>query len=70
MNHRLRPIGSQDEAIFHTRWGRYSVPGFFPTQWCPAWPTAFRLEVLRWHDNWDDFRKGLTSITNAIPHLS
>jgi len=38
-----RPVGSQDEAFMHTHWGEpYSV-----SQWLVAWPTAFRLEVLR-----------------------
>jgi hypothetical protein len=38
-----RPAGSQDEAFFHTRWGN----PFNVSQWLVAWPTAFRLEVLR-----------------------
>lgn len=38
-----RPEGSQDEAFFHTRWGNM----FNVSQWLVAWPTAFRLEVLR-----------------------
>ncbi len=39
-----RPVGSQDEGFFHTRWGH---PPFNTSQWLVAWPTAFRLEVLR-----------------------
>jgi len=70
LNGRIRPAGSQDEAIFHTRWGRYGVPPFSPSQWLPAWPTAFRLEMLRWNEDWDVFRTGLTSISNAIPHVN
>lgn len=40
---RKRPIGSQDEAFFQTRWGR----PFSVSELLVAWPTAFRLEVLR-----------------------
>jgi hypothetical protein len=40
---KLRPVGSQDEGFFHTRWG----DPFNVSQWLVAWPTAFRLEVLR-----------------------
>ena len=69
LNGRVRPAGSQDEAIFHTRWGRYGVPPFTPSQWLPAWPTAFRLEILRWSPDWDVYRSGLTEIRNPIPHL-
>lgn len=39
-----RPVGSQDEGFFHTRWGH---PPFSTSEWLVAWPTAFRLEVLR-----------------------
>jgi len=38
-----RPRGSQDEGFMHTRWGS----PFNVSQWLVAWPTAFRLEVLR-----------------------
>ena len=66
INGRLRPIGSQDEAIFHTRWGRHTVPPFTPSQWLASWPCAFRLENLRWHKDWSLFDEGLTNITNAV----
>ena len=70
VNGRVRPAGSQDEAIFHTRWGRHGVPAFMPSQWLPAWPTAFRLEILRWYEGkWDIFRRGVDSIDGAIPHV-
>ncbi|MZQ86344.1 hypothetical protein GQF01_30000 [Paenibacillus sp. 5J-6] len=39
-----RPAGSQDEGYFHTRWGH---DAFDVSQWLVAWPTAFRLELLR-----------------------
>ena len=66
VNGRLRPAGSQDEAIAHTRWRRNSTPAFCPTQWLAAWPCAFRLENLRWHKDWSFFDEGLTHIEGAI----
>ncbi|MBQ7661329.1 MAG: hypothetical protein IJS44_04675 [Clostridia bacterium] len=66
INERLRPVGSQDEAIFHTRWGRYTVPAFTPSQWLASWPAAFRLENLRWHKDWSLFDAGLTHIEGAL----
>ncbi|MBQ3549632.1 MAG: hypothetical protein IJA41_01520 [Clostridia bacterium] len=66
INDRLRPAGSQDEAIAHTRWGRNSTPAFSPTQWLSAWPCAFRLENLRWHEDWSIFDEGLTEIKGHL----
>lgn len=66
VNGRLRPAGGQDEAIFHTRWGRSFVPPFTPSQWLPAWPCAFRLENLRWCEDWDFFDEGLQQITGKL----
>ena len=66
VNGRLRPAGGQDEAIFHTRWGRAFVPPFMPSQWLPAWPCAFRLENLRWCEDWDFFDEGLQCISGKI----
>ena len=66
VNGRLRPAGGQDEAIFHTRWGRSYVPPFMPSQWLPAWPCAFRRENLRWCEDWEFFDEGLSYITNKI----
>ena len=40
---KLRPEGSQGEGYFHTRWAE----PFDVSEWLVAWPTAFRLEVLR-----------------------
>lgn len=68
LNGRLRPAGSQDEAVFHTRWGRHGVGPFRPSQWLPAWPTAFRMEDLRWSDDWEIYREGLTGISGKIEH--
>ncbi len=66
VNGRLRPAGAQDEAIFHTRWGRHGVAPFGPSQWLPAWPCAFRLESLRWHTDWWVFDEGLHGIEGKI----
>ncbi len=66
INGRLRPAGAQDEAICHTRWGRNSSGPFSPTQWLAAWPCAFRLENLRWCDDWSFFDEGLTHIDGKI----
>jgi len=66
VNGRLRPAGGQDEAIFHTRWGRAFVPPFMPSQWLPAWPCAFRLENLRWLPDWSFFDEGLQHIDGKI----
>ena len=66
VNGRIRPAGAQDEAVFHTRWGRYGVPAFSPSQWLPAWPCAFRLENLRWLKDWTLFDEGLTDIAGKI----
>ena len=68
LNGRLRPAGSQDEAICHTRWGRNSTKPLSPTQWLAAWPCAFRLENLRWHEDWSFFDEGLTHIEGKIEH--
>ena len=66
INKRLRPAGAQDEAIFHTRWGRRTSKPFGLSQWLPAWPCAFRLENLRWHKDWSVFDEGLTHIEGKI----
>ncbi len=66
LNKRLRPVGSQDEAIFHTRWGRHTTKPFSPSQWLPAWPCAFRLENLRTYDDWSIFDEGLTHIEGRL----
>ena len=66
LNGRLRPAGAQDEAVFHTRWGRRSVGSFRPSQWLPAWPAAFRLETLDHHPDWSVFREGLNEISGKI----
>ena len=66
INRRLRPAGAQDEAVFHTRWGRHTSKPFSPSQWLPAWPCAFRLENLRMIKDWSILDDGLTEIEGAI----
>jgi hypothetical protein len=66
INGRLRPAGSQDEAVCHTHWRRNSTPAFCPTQWLAAWPCAFRLEVMRRQKDWSLLDGGLTHIEGQI----
>jgi hypothetical protein len=66
VNQRLRPAGAQDEAVFHTRWGRRVSPAFGLSQWLPTWPVAFRMENLRWHEDWSFFDEGLTKIEGSL----
>ncbi len=55
---RVRPAGSQDEAVFHTRWGRKTLAPFQPSQWLVAWPCAFRMEILRTLADWSELDQG------------
>lgn len=66
LNGRIRPAGSQDEAIFHTRWGRHTSKPFSVSQWLPAWPCAFRLENLRMCKDWSVFDEGVKHIEGKI----
>jgi hypothetical protein len=48
---RIRPLGSQNEAIFHCRWAFHGTQTYGGTRgmlndWLVAWPCAFRLSVL------------------------
>lgn len=50
IHNRVRPVGSQNEAIFHCRWGfaeknELARRGSL-NDWLVAWPCAFRLSVL------------------------
>jgi len=56
---RVRPAGSQDEAVFHTRWGRKTLTPFQPSQWLVAWPCAFRMEILRTLNDWSELDRGM-----------
>ena len=42
----VRPIGSQNEALFHCRWGFGNGKRGQLNDWLVAWPCAFRLSVL------------------------
>lgn len=42
----VRPIGSQNEALFHCRWTFSDMPRGCLNDWLVAWPCAFRLSVL------------------------
>ncbi|XID92270.1 hypothetical protein ACF3MZ_28010 [Paenibacillaceae bacterium WGS1546] len=42
-----RPPGGQDEGLCQTRWHTSRGRFFGVSQWLVAWPTAFRLELLR-----------------------
>jgi hypothetical protein len=64
---RIRPTGSQDEAVAQTRWRRPNTTTFTPIEWwMPAWPCAFRMEIFRTLANWDILENGLCSIAGAV----
>ncbi|MBE6931575.1 MAG: hypothetical protein E7463_15000 [Ruminococcaceae bacterium] len=42
----LRPVGSQNEALFHCRWGFGTGKRGNLNDWLVAWPCAFRMSVL------------------------
>lgn len=42
----LRPVGSQNEALFHCRWNFWGGKRGTLNDWLVAWPCAFRLSVL------------------------
>ena len=42
----VRPVGSQNEALFHCRWGFADGRRGQLNDWLVAWPCAFRLSVL------------------------
>lgn len=42
----IRPMGSQNEALFHCRWGFETGTRGQLNDWLVAWPCAFRLSVL------------------------
>ena len=48
----VRPAGSQDEAVYHTRWSRRTLGPYQPTQWLVAWSGAFRMDILRKCPDW------------------
>lgn len=46
----VRPVGSQNEALFHCRWGFGDGKRGQLNDWLVAWPCAFRLSVLAEED--------------------
>lgn len=44
----VRPRGGQGEGVYQTHWRDFGRAN----HWLVAWPTAFRLEILRKLDNW------------------
>ena len=46
----VRPVGSQNEALFHCRWGFGHGRRGQLNDWLVAWPCAFRLSVLAEED--------------------
>ena len=63
---KVRPAGSQDEAVFQTRWGRPTLPPFNPSEWLVMWPCAFRMETLRSTEDWSVFKRGVDTIEGKI----
>lgn len=53
---RVRPAGSQDESVRHTRWGRPDMKYFTTSEWLTHWQTAFREVALDRLPCWDDLR--------------
>jgi hypothetical protein len=49
---KTRPPGGQDEGFCETRWHTSMGHFFGVSQWLVAWPTAFRLEILRSKEDW------------------
>ncbi len=48
----VRPVGSQNEALFHCRWGFGTDRRGALNDWLVAWPCAFRLSVLATEKDW------------------
>lgn len=42
----IRPVGSQNEAYFHCRWGFDDREKGVINDWLVAWPCAFRLSII------------------------
>ena len=48
----VRPVGSQNEALFHCRWNFQGGRRGALNDWLVAWPCAFRLSVLAAEKEW------------------
>ena len=46
INGRVRPAGTQDESVRHTRWARPDHRCFVPSEWLTNWQGSFREDAL------------------------
>lgn len=53
---RVRPAGTQDESIRHTRWGRPDHRYFVISEWLSAWQGTFRHIGLEMLEDWSALR--------------
>jgi len=53
---KVRPAGSQDESVRHTRWGRTDNRYFISSEWLINWPGSFRQVALDLIKDWDQLR--------------
>ena len=56
INGRVRPAGSQDESVRHTRWGRPDGRYFTTSEWLTHWQGTYRQVALDRLDRWDELR--------------
>ena len=56
INGRVRPAGSQDESVRHTRWGRPDMRIFVPSEWLVNWSGSFRQVALDRLSSWEELR--------------
>lgn len=56
INNRVRPAGSQDESVRHTRWARPDHRCFVTSEWLTNWQGSFREVALDMIDNKDILR--------------
>ncbi len=53
---RVRPAGSQDESVRHTRWGRPDGKYFTTSEWLTNWQGSYREVALDRISDWDKLR--------------
>ena len=56
INNKVRPAGSQDESMRHTRWGRTDKRYFVTSEFLIHWSGSFRQVALDMLENWDELR--------------
>jgi len=56
INNKVRPAGSQDESIRHTRWGRPDNRYFITSEWLTNWQGTYRQVALELIEDWDVLR--------------